>query len=162
MSTPTFNHALCAELHNRIVSIGWSVPHHPSWTPDGLNFWESWFTSHTPRQQRSGQGIVASAAPPANRPVDEELKTQLEQRLAPDVLRFLKAAQDDYIGESQSACFFFTVKGLTPPQYILQNLNGEWALVDRGYPMFPPEEKNRYLRLYLAELSGSGLRGGIL
>jgi hypothetical protein len=159
MSTPTFNHALCAELHNRILSIGWSAPHDPSRTPDPLSFWQFWFTSHPPHER----GSASSNANAEDSQVDEQLKAQLERRLAPGVLKFLQTARHDCPGIDGFKFFFFGVNGLQPPEMMLSDLDGAfWHPDDRAYPRLPSDEKDRYLGLYFTGYSAKQWRGEIL
>jgi hypothetical protein len=153
-----FNHARCAELHNRILDIGWAALHDIPWTQDSRSYWEFWFGEHRPRERRGPLGDLMFDAGQ----VDAQVGRELEQRLAPDVLQFLKTAGFDTPGENHDCHFFFGVNGLEQPAMMLSDLNGVQVYNNSVERCLPSEERDRYVTLYSTGYVSRGILGGIL
>jgi hypothetical protein len=73
-------------------------------------------------------------------PID--VSAELSWRLAPSVVKFLKAAEHDYPGYDDNNHLFYYLEGLVSPEWLLFSLNENYDLEGSG------GYQSRYLRLY--------------
>jgi len=122
----------CADLHNQILDIGWAtmtdfVQGHESW-------WESHFSDST------------------SEPEADSVKEQLEQRLAPSLIKFLQTAKDDYPGSEHDENFFYYLKKLVDPKEMIMSLDQD-SITGVPFSTIP----NQYVKLYsIASDNGYG------
>jgi hypothetical protein len=81
------------------------------------------------------------------------LATELETRLTPDLVNFLKHARHEYPNVDGAYRFFYYINNLTTPEMLMKCLNGEYP--DVVLPDW--EVRDRYLWLYSAEMNRRGL-----
>jgi hypothetical protein len=143
---PELNWQRCAELHNRLLEIGWvPVLEETDWKQDKTPWWEEHFG-----QDRS---ITVAA--------------ELESRLAPSVVKFLQATINDYPGNEQDEHLFYYIRKLVEPEDMIKSLNQDSVTaipINRmpvprapipgvpvtGPPVYemPDNEDDRYIWLY--------------
>ena len=105
MSVPQraeLNWQRCAELHNRLLEIGWvPVLKETDWKQDTTTWWEEYF----------GQDK------------DIAIAEELEHRLEPSVVKFLQATINDYPGNEGDEHLFYYIQDLVTPEEIIKSLN---------------------------------------
>lgn len=138
---PVFDWKLCAELHNVILDIGWSVVRTETrHQPSTISWWEDHFGSAVPSPSEDKEGKDKPKAPSQTREteggkvaeVSPKLRSaqtegterrRLERKLHPDVISFLKNAKNDYPGVETPGHFFIYLEGLVQPKDIINVLN---------------------------------------
>ena|ERR1700760_3473178 len=107
---PELNWRKCSELHNRLLEIGWvPVLEETDWKQDTTTWWEEHFD-----QDRN---ITVAA--------------ELERRLAPSVVKFLKATINDYPGNDEDENLFYYIQKLVTSEDMIKSLNQD---PDTGVP----------------------------
>jgi hypothetical protein len=98
---PELNWQKCAELHNRLLEIGWVPVHNETgWDQDKTPWWEEHF----------GQDKSSIAV-------------ELERRLEPSVVQFLQATVNDYPGNEKDENLFYYISKLISPEDMIKSLN---------------------------------------
>jgi hypothetical protein len=134
----TFSWELCADLHNRIIDAGWSVLlEETDYEPSTDSWWEDHFG--TASDDGSEDGLEESSTDGGQTNSEAE---ELERRLHPDVIRFLKRARHDYPGTESDCNFFYYLKGLVQPSDIC------WVLYDDPSSGLSLGQRDRYVWLY--------------
>jgi hypothetical protein len=107
---PELNWQRCAELHNRLLEIGWvPVLEETDWKQDTTPWWEEHFGED--------RNITMAA--------------ELERRLAPSVVKFLRATINDYPGNDEEEHLFYYIQELVTPEDMIKSLNQD---ADTGVP----------------------------
>jgi hypothetical protein len=73
------------------------------------------------------------------------MKSELERRLHPSIIKFLKNAGNDLPGTGATAYSFYYIGSLSDPADLLYNLDGKSLGMDIS------EEPDRYIELYVAK-----------
>jgi hypothetical protein len=120
VQSPVFNWELCADLHNRILDIGWAAVCEETGCDDEDSWWEHYFREESDEESEEDCDDEKKKQLPQAAELEE-----LQRRLHPDVIHFLKTAKHDYPGTADSCYFFYYLKELGSPQSMLQTLNNE-------------------------------------
>jgi hypothetical protein len=144
-----FDWELCADLHNHILDIGWAVvSEETGWEQDPNSWWEHYFGSEDDDSDKEADDAEKEEK-------DPRLAAELERRLHPDVIRFLKTARHDYPGTEGNSHFFLYLKSLASPRFMIDVLSSDEG---SGFSMIPPCV-DRYVLLYHTP---DGEPGGLL
>jgi hypothetical protein len=153
-----FDWELCADLHNRIIDLGWApLLEEMDYEPDTDSWWENQFGSN---DEDSSEEESKEDSENENDPDDPETEANaqraaqasaLESRLHPDVVKFLKKARHDYPGVVDSCHLFYYLKAIPRPVDIISLLNDEMLI---GPIM---RERDRYVWLYTLPRQSGGL-----
>jgi hypothetical protein len=128
LDTPEFNWQKFAELHNRILDIAWVALEETGWTQRTESWWDHYFgetESNEGSQNDEDEGNDTTAEEDENRDEDESdpaIAAELERRLAPSIVSFLKTARHDYPGSDNDNSFFNLLGGLVSPKIIMRCL----------------------------------------
>jgi hypothetical protein len=127
-------------LHNRILDIGWAVvSEETEWEQNTDSWWEHYFGGEGDESEEEEDEDDAE-----KEEKDPQLAGELERRLHPDVLNFLKKARHDYPGTKQESHFFYYLEGLVTPRRMIKVLNND---DDTALFMYP-SQTNQYVWLY--------------
>jgi hypothetical protein len=135
---PELNWERCAELHNRILDIGWAALEETGWEPDLESRWNHYFgnidsdTSEEDEEGAENNNQIEEETTQGETDNDQHdhdenaaVATELGERLAPSIISFLKAARYDCPGFENNSNFFYYLKGLSSPSSIMKSLNAE-------------------------------------
>lgn len=129
---PSLNWQLCAELHNRILEIGWEVvSEETGWEPDADSWWEHYFGAEGESDSDSvpddGEKIEQDEGEddPEKDDKSPELVQQLLKRLHPDLVKFLQNAKHDYPGTRDSSNFIYYLQVLMTPRQMTLVLDND-------------------------------------
>jgi hypothetical protein len=123
---PVFRWELCADLHGRILDVGWKVvTDETGWEPDMSSWWDHYFSGEN---GNDSDGVAEhEKGTPEMESDNIQLAAELQRRLHPDVVRFLKKARHDYPGTEDSCHFFYFLEKLMTPQRMIDALNNDPA-----------------------------------
>jgi hypothetical protein len=141
-----FNWELCADLHNRILEIGWEVlTDETGWEQDMDSWWEYYF-GREDDEDNDDEAEVEKDDPEKDEK-DPRLTEELQQRLHPDIVKFLNKARHDYRVTGSHCHFFYYLQGLPRPRDIIKALDND-ILMGFVFSILDPPQINQMVWLY--------------